>query len=111
MQTDWEDGYFPVTLHFTENYPSNPPTCKFPRKFFHVNVYDCGEVCLSILGDSQAWKPSITVRQILIGIQDLLDNPNPASPAQDLPYDLFTKNMPEYRKRVRQQVKQYPPLV
>ncbi|PWZ27258.1 Histone acetyltransferase type B catalytic subunit [Zea mays] len=30
--TDWEGGYFPVTLHFTENYPSNPPTCKFPRR-------------------------------------------------------------------------------
>ena len=39
----------------------------------------------------QAWKPSITMRQILIGIQDLLDNPNPASPAQDLAYDLFTE--------------------
>ena len=51
MQTDWEGGYFPVTLHFTENYPSNPPTCKFPRKFLHVNVYDSGDVCLSILGD------------------------------------------------------------
>ena len=31
------------------------------------------------------------MRQILIGIQDLLDNPNPASPAQDLAYDLFTE--------------------
>ncbi|CAL5030443.1 unnamed protein product [Urochloa decumbens] len=107
--TDWDGGYFPVTLHFTENYPSNPPTCKFPARFFHVNVFDSGEVCLSILGD--AWKPSITMRQILIGIQDLLDNPNPASPAQDLAYDLFAENTPEYRKHVRQQAKRYPSLV
>jgi len=107
--TDWDGGHFPVTLHFTEDYPSNPPTCKFPRKFLHVNVYDSGDVCLSILGD--AWKPSITMRQILIGIQDLLDNPNPESPAQDLAYDLFTENMPEYRKRVRQQAQRYPSLV
>ncbi|KAJ1272372.1 hypothetical protein BS78_06G196900 [Paspalum vaginatum] len=107
--TDWEGGYFPVTLHFTEDYPSNLPICRFPTGFFHVNVYDCGEVCLSILGD--AWKPSITMRQILIGIQDLLDNPNPASPAQDLSYELFAKNMTEYKKRVRQQAKRYPSLV
>ncbi|KAJ1272373.1 hypothetical protein BS78_06G196900 [Paspalum vaginatum] len=105
----WEGGYFPVTLHFTEDYPSNLPICRFPTGFFHVNVYDCGEVCLSILGD--AWKPSITMRQILIGIQDLLDNPNPASPAQDLSYELFAKNMTEYKKRVRQQAKRYPSLV
>ena len=37
------------------------------------------------------WKPSITVRQILIGIQDLLDNPNPASPAQNSCYELLVK--------------------
>ncbi|XP_008668197.1 ubiquitin-conjugating enzyme E2 I isoform X1 [Zea mays] len=107
--TDWEGGYFPVTLHFTENYPSNPPTCKFPRRFFHVNVYDSGDVCLSILGD--AWAPSITVRQILIGIQELLENPNPASPAQDFAYDVFAENMPEYKRRVREQAKRYPSLV
>ncbi|RLM74494.1 SUMO-conjugating enzyme SCE1-like [Panicum miliaceum] len=62
-------------------------------------------------GKEGAWKPSISMRQILIGIQDLLDNPNPASPAQDLAYDLFTQNMPEYRKRVRQQAQRYPSLV
>ncbi|ONM14674.1 SUMO-conjugating enzyme SCE1 [Zea mays] len=107
--TDWEGGHFPLTLHFDEDYPSRPPHCKFPAGFFHVNVYNTGSVCLSILGD--AWKPSITVRQTLIGIQDLLDNPNPASPAQNLSYVLFTQNMPEYASRVRQQAKRYPSLV
>jgi len=50
MQTDWEGGHFPLTLHFTEDYPSRPPDCKFPAGFFHVNVYKTGSVCLSILG-------------------------------------------------------------
>ncbi|KAL6652185.1 hypothetical protein ACP70R_011110 [Stipagrostis hirtigluma subsp. patula] len=108
-RTDWEGGYFPLTLHFNENYPSSPPICKFPRDFFHVNVYDTGAVCLSILGD--AWKPSITVQQILVCIQDLLDNPNPDSRAQRFCNQLFAENMPEYRKHVRQQAKKYPSLV
>lgn len=49
-QTDWEGGYFPLTLKFDENYPTAPPVCKFPAGFFHVNVYSTGAVCLSILG-------------------------------------------------------------
>ncbi|CAN6240601.1 unnamed protein product [Urochloa humidicola] len=104
--TDWEGGYFPLTLTFDENYPTSPPACKFPAGFFHVNVYNTGAVCLSILGGG--WKPSITVRQILIGIQDLLDNPNPASPAQSSCYELLVKNLSEYKKCVRQQAKRYP---
>nr|CAB3485523.1 unnamed protein product [Digitaria exilis] len=104
--TDWEGGYFPVTLTFGADYPTSPPECTFPTGFFHVNVYNTGRVCLSILGGG--WKPSITVRQILIGIQDLLDNPNPASPAQGLCCDLLRKNLPEYKNCVRQQAKRYP---
>jgi len=49
VQTDWEGGYFPLTLHFPEDYPSSPPVCKFPAGFFHVNVYPTGAVCLSVL--------------------------------------------------------------
>ncbi|XP_047071188.1 SUMO-conjugating enzyme SCE1-like [Lolium rigidum] len=107
--TDWEGGYFPLTLEFNENYPSNPPTCKFPAGFFHVNVYSTGAVCLSIL--SSGWKPSITVKQVLVGIQELLDDPNPNSAAQGFCNELYKKNMPEYKNRVRQQAKQYPSRV
>ncbi|XP_015691844.1 SUMO-conjugating enzyme SCE1-like isoform X3 [Oryza brachyantha] len=105
-QTDWEGGYFPLTMQFTEDYPNSPPSCKFPSGFFHINVYDSGAVCLSIL--SSGWKPSITVKQILMGIQELFDDPNPMSAAQNLSYELYKKNMPEYRKCVRQQAKKYP---
>jgi ubiquitin-protein ligase len=37
----------------------------------------------------QGWRPAITVKQILVGIQDLLDQPNPADPAQTDGYHLF----------------------
>ncbi|KAG8065940.1 hypothetical protein GUJ93_ZPchr0004g38419 [Zizania palustris] len=51
--TDWEGGYFPLTMQFTEDYPNSPPSCKFPSGFFHINVYDSGAVCLSILSTHQ----------------------------------------------------------
>ncbi|KAK7406517.1 hypothetical protein VNO78_08144 [Psophocarpus tetragonolobus] len=109
--TDWEGGYFPLTMHFSEDYPSKPPKCKFPQGFFHPNVYPSGTVCLSILNEDSGWRPAITVKQILVGIQDLLDQPNPADPAQTEGYHLFIQDAAEYKRRVRQQAKQYPPLV
>uniref|UniRef100_A0A2N9H5X2 UBC core domain-containing protein n=1 Tax=Fagus sylvatica TaxID=28930 RepID=A0A2N9H5X2_FAGSY len=109
--TDWEGGYFPLSLHFSEDYPSKPPKCKFPQGFFHPNVYPSGTVCLSILNEDSGWRPAITVKQILVGIQDLLDQPNPADPAQTDGYQLFIQEPTEYRRRVRQQAKQYPPLL
>uniref|UniRef100_A0A0D3BWB0 UBC core domain-containing protein n=1 Tax=Brassica oleracea var. oleracea TaxID=109376 RepID=A0A0D3BWB0_BRAOL len=49
--TDWEGGFYPLTLNFSEDYPSKPPKCKFPQGFFHPNVYPSGTVCLSILNE------------------------------------------------------------
>lgn len=56
-------------LDFVEGYPAKPPKAKFPERFFHPNIYPSGTVCLSILNEDEAWKPSITVKQILLGIQ------------------------------------------
>ena len=35
--TIWDKGLYPVSLIFTESYPSKPPECKFPPGFFHPN--------------------------------------------------------------------------
>ncbi|CAD6243400.1 unnamed protein product [Miscanthus lutarioriparius] len=110
MKTDWEGGYFPLTLHFSEDYPSKPPKCKFPQGFFLPNVYPSRIVCLSILNEDSGWRPAITVMQVFIGIQDLLDQPNPADPAQTDGYHLFIQDPTEYKRRVRLQAKQYPAL-
>jgi ubiquitin-conjugating enzyme E2 I len=46
------------------------------------------QVCLSILNDDAemggAWAPSLTVKQVLVGIQELLHTPNMLSPAPGL---------------------------
>ncbi|MFQ6626959.1 hypothetical protein Gotur_005716 [Gossypium turneri] len=89
LQTDWEGGYFPLTLNFSEENPSKPPECKLPNGFFHPNVYPSGIVCLSILSERCGWRPSITVKQILVGIQDLLDQPNATDIAQTEGHQLY----------------------
>ena len=109
--TEWGGGSFPLTLEFSaEDYPAKPPKARFPAGFFHPNVYPSGTVCLSILNEDEGWRPSLTVRNVLLGIQELLADPNPKSPAQSDAYVLFVKDPAEYARRVRAQTAKYPPL-
>jgi len=96
-----------MTMDFTEEYPSKPPKCKLPAQFFHPNIYPSGTVCLSILNEDEDWKPAITIKQILLGVQDLLDNPNPESPAQAEPYKLYVHDLEMYQQRVREETRKY----
>lgn len=75
---------------------------------FHPNVYPSGTVCLSILNEEEGWKPAITIKEILLGIQMLLDEVNPESPAQADAYNLYKKDREAYKKKVRQVVKDNP---
>lgn len=72
--TPWAGGLYPVTILFPDEYPSKPPKVQFEQGFYHPNVYPSGTVCLSILNDEQAWRPTLTLTQILLGVQELLDN-------------------------------------
>ncbi|KAJ3671522.1 hypothetical protein LUZ60_007601 [Juncus effusus] len=49
----------------------------------------------------------LLLKQILVGIQDLLDHPNLGSPVQYHVSELFAEDRVEYKKRVRQQAKMY----
>lgn len=99
--TDWEGGLYKVTMEFSDEYPSKPPKCRFVPPLFHPNVYPSGTICLSILNEEEGWRPAITVKQMLLGIQDLLDSPNTASPAQSEAYNLCVSNKTEYKRRVK----------
>jgi ubiquitin-conjugating enzyme E2 I len=101
--------FFLCRLQFGEDYPSRPPKVRLPAGFFHPNIYPSGTVCLSILNEDEDWKPGITVKQMLLGVQDLLDTPNPNSPAQSEAYGTFLQNKAQYYKRVAEEVTKYPP--
>ena len=53
--------------------------------------------------------PSLQVKQMLLGIQDLLDTPNPSSPAQSEAYNLFINNKAEYKRRVKAEARKNTP--
>ncbi|KAK4053485.1 Dcp1p-Dcp2p decapping enzyme complex alpha subunit [Microbotryomycetes sp. JL201] len=106
--TIWADGLYKLQMIFPEDYPSKPPKCKFTPPLFHPNVYPSGTVCLSILNEEKSWKPSITVKQIVLSIQDLLTSPNANDPAQLDAYQLYKKDIKAYEKRVKQQARELP---
>ncbi|KAI9226729.1 MAG: ubiquitin-conjugating enzyme 9 [Piptocephalis tieghemiana] len=108
-ETPWEGGIYQLIMIFPEDYPTKPPKCKFTPPLFHPNVYPSGTVCLSILNEEEGWKPAITIKQILLGIQDLLNDPNPLSPAQSEAYNLFRTDKEKYEQEVRKQAKNNQP--
>uniref|UniRef100_A0A5S6Q7X2 UBIQUITIN_CONJUGAT_2 domain-containing protein n=1 Tax=Trichuris muris TaxID=70415 RepID=A0A5S6Q7X2_TRIMR len=90
--TIYEGGYLKALLQFPVNYPFSPPTMRFTTKLWHPNIYESGEVCISILhppvDDPQSgelpcerWNPAQTVRTILLSVISLLNEPNTNSPA------------------------------
>merc|ERR1711991_808394 len=99
--TNWAGGVFRVNMEFPDDYPSKPPKCRFVPPLFHPNVYPSGTVCLSILNEDEAWKPAITIKQMLLGIQELLDHPNPNSPAQREAFDMYCNDRAEESKSRR----------
>ncbi|KPM08424.1 SUMO-conjugating enzyme UBC9-like protein [Sarcoptes scabiei] len=87
--TPWENGLYKLRMIFKDDYPMTPPKCKFEPALFHPNVYPSGTVCLSILDEEKDWRSSITIKQILLGIQELLNEPNIKDPAQAEAYSLY----------------------
>ncbi|KAK1922104.1 ubiquitin-conjugating enzyme/RWD-like protein [Papiliotrema laurentii] len=101
--TNWEGGIYKVNMTFPDEFPTKPPKCKFDPPLFHPNVYPSGTICLSILDEEKQWKPSITIKSLVLGIQDLLDNPNIADPAQIDAYQMFKNDKAGYERRIKQQ--------
>jgi len=119
--TMYQGGYFKAIMNFPKDYPYSPPNFIFKTKMWHPNIYDSGEVCISILHppgqDEQSgelacerWTPTQNVRTILLSVISLLNEPNISSPANveaSVQYRRFKKGPddPEYTKEYEQYVR------
>ncbi|RDD46572.1 SUMO-conjugating enzyme UBC9-A [Trichoplax sp. H2] len=101
-KTCWENGRFRLMIYYPKDYPDKPPKCQFQPPLFHPNIFLSGTVALSILEED--WKPTLTIKDILPGIQMLLKEPNMNNPAHAMAYTLHKTSLFEYNNRIRQQV-------
>ncbi|KAI3640461.1 hypothetical protein MIR68_001339 [Amoeboaphelidium protococcarum] len=109
--TLWEGGLYTVKLHFNANYPSEPPKCVFSPPIYHPNVWESGMICLSIIDPRSGWRPSITIKQILLGIQQLLDEVNIHSPANIKANNVYMRNKSEYAQIIKQQAQKFKEVI
>ncbi|KAH0571955.1 Ubiquitin-conjugating enzyme E2 [Spironucleus salmonicida] len=100
--TPWEGAALCLEINFPDGYPTQPPKIVFKTKMFHPNVYNDGRICLDIL--AERWSPAYDVSSVLVSIQSLLVDPNPASPANAEASSLYVRDRNAYDLRVQKVV-------
>ena len=81
--TPYSGGLYLFDILFSNNYPNTSPkvilqTTGYGTVRFNPNLYNCGKVCLSLLGtwsghESEKWNPQIsTLLQVLVSISSLI---------------------------------------
>ncbi len=115
--TPYSYGLFIFDMSFTTEFPQKPPLVHFVNhgnKRFNPNLYDCGKVCLSLLGTwntsnkGETWNSSIsTFNQIIISIQSLIliDEPYFNEPGHEK--SIGTPNGIEKSKNYNNTIKKY----
>ncbi|KDP24125.1 hypothetical protein JCGZ_25782 [Jatropha curcas] len=83
--TPYHDGVFVFDCLFPSTYPKTPPMVYYYSGGLRLNpnLYECGKVCLSLLGtwsgkQNEMWIPGTsTMLQVLVSIQALILNAKP----------------------------------
>ncbi|ORY58218.1 ubiquitin-conjugating enzyme/RWD-like protein [Pseudomassariella vexata] len=115
-------AYFRALMTFPPSYPLMPPKLVFQTPIpFHPNIYDNGELCISILhppeddkygyeSAAERWSPVQTPETILLSVISLFSEPNDESPANLDAAKLLRAEREggpkEFRKRVRRCVRE-----
>jgi len=80
--TPYADGCFQFDIYCHNQYPNNCPVVNLMTTGqgsvrFNPNLYNCGKVCLSLLGtwsgaSNESWTKASTLLQVLVSIQSLI---------------------------------------
>lgn len=113
VDTPYQNGCFEFDIFIPPDYPNSPPkviliTTGKGTVRFNPNLYNCGKVCLSLLGTWQGsreemWNPSqSTLLQVLVSIQSLIlvDLPYFNEPGYGIPRKELPQSQ-DYNRRVR----------
>jgi len=97
--TPYDGGIFILKIEFARDSPFKPPKIEFLTKVYHCEIREDGKFSLDILHDH--WSPAITLRKILIEIQEFFIKPNPDFPIRPQLAKLYKENKAKYDNYAR----------
>ena len=98
----YHDDVFEILLTFQDDFPKNPPKVEMKTPIVHQNVSSGGAVCIDVLRTQ--FNPTITVRQIIEGLINMLNNPNEKERLNAQVGDLMKNDYEAFKEQVRKQV-------
>jgi ubiquitin-protein ligase len=72
----YNQAAFQIEIKLPSGYPFNAPEVRFVTPIYHPNVDDKGRIRLDMLDTSIAFNRKRLLRDIVIAVANLIDNPN-----------------------------------
>ncbi|KAJ1956374.1 NEDD8-conjugating protein ubc12 [Dipsacomyces acuminosporus] len=94
----YEGGAFKFSFEIGTNYPFEPPKVLCLQKIYHPNIDVEGHICLNILRED--WKPVLTIKSVIFGLQLLFLAPNPDDPLNKEAADHMKQNAKDFANAV-----------
>lgn len=109
QNTPYEGGFFSIKLEFSDQYPYSPPTVEFQTKIFHPNINNKGNICVNIVSPG-GWAASLSVKNIIEEIIDLLRVPSPDNPLVPEIAKVYYQNKGKYNDLAKKWTKDFAVL-
>uniref|UniRef100_A0A8C0JF45 Ubiquitin conjugating enzyme E2 U n=1 Tax=Chelonoidis abingdonii TaxID=106734 RepID=A0A8C0JF45_CHEAB len=95
----WEGAVLQLSIKYTEEYNSVPPTLIFNTIPFHPNVdQHSGRPCIDFLDNPKEWNGKLTMSSILLAIQVMLSNPELENAVNVEAAEMLKNNISLYRQ-------------
>ena len=107
LDSPYEGGKFKIGIKIRDNYPDEPPECKFITKVFHPNIkFKEGDICVNFLkapsnskpDPDRTWSNKKSICEVIVGLWGLLLYPKPSDALNGNARDLYNYDQPRYNE-------------